>query len=305
MKHLRNIWKFSWLNDGFRTLYESIIYPEVEETLNDWKKYNNNDCVLIGGLAYSYYLKPRPTQDIDLIFLSEEDIPETVYKFKRTRPHGFKHTKTHVEVEVLSPNFLKKSEKLFKKVFNDANFIDGIKVASPISLIALKLARFKKQDQSDIDELIKYCKRSNIKLDFSGYDLSNIEEERLNKSLNESSEEFFNNHMLESRNLFLDNSINKVKINNDTGYDIYLINDGINENSFYYANNMGDKVMKFSDFNFLIKIPSEINEKLEVLYSSTDFKSFRGFEKEKAKLEKWLYSDNNFKKLLDISDNTF
>ncbi len=41
MKKLRNIWKFKWLNDGFRSLNESIVYPEVAEALAEWKRNSN------------------------------------------------------------------------------------------------------------------------------------------------------------------------------------------------------------------------------------------------------------------------
>jgi hypothetical protein len=90
---MRNIWKMNWKNDGFRSLYESAIYPEVIIALEDWKQYNNSNCVLVGGLALSYYIKPRQNQDIDIIFLTEKDIPTNVYGFKRNRLHSFEHKK--------------------------------------------------------------------------------------------------------------------------------------------------------------------------------------------------------------------
>ena len=88
--------KSKWKNDGFRSIYESVIPKEVLVALDDWKNSNNKDCVLIGGLALSYYIRPRYTEDIDLIFLTEDDIPETVYKFRRNRKHSFEHIKTGV-----------------------------------------------------------------------------------------------------------------------------------------------------------------------------------------------------------------
>jgi len=82
MKYLRNIYKMSWKNDGFRSLYESAIYPEVTQALEDWKSnYEKLNYVLVGGLALSFYLKPRPTQDI--VFLSYDDIPNRVEGFKK------------------------------------------------------------------------------------------------------------------------------------------------------------------------------------------------------------------------------
>ena len=91
MKHIfnkdyyRNPEKMKWKNDGFRSLLESVIHPDVLLTFIQWKEnYNTDNCVLIGGLATQYYIKPRPTEDIDLIFMTYEDIPDYVYKFKKS-----------------------------------------------------------------------------------------------------------------------------------------------------------------------------------------------------------------------------
>ena len=101
---LRNIAKCNHPNDGTRSLLESVLANEVVDALSDWK--NNTDTskyVLIGGLALSYWVKPRTTSDVDILFLSKADIPMYVDGFKRTRPGAFIHLKTHVEIEVLSP----------------------------------------------------------------------------------------------------------------------------------------------------------------------------------------------------------
>ena len=97
MYELRNIWKFGWLNDGFRSLNESIVYPEVAETLEDWKLNSDmkESSVLIGGPALSYYLKPRPTEDDGLTFLSADDIPKSVYEFRKMKDYTFSHIKTN------------------------------------------------------------------------------------------------------------------------------------------------------------------------------------------------------------------
>ena len=145
--------KSKWLNNGCRSLLESIIPNEVIQALRDWKdNYSKDNYVMIGGLALSYYNRPRYTEGVDLIFLSDEEIPNNVYKFRRNRKHSFEHIKTGVEVEVeaLSPSVINKNEDFFKCVFEDSIESDGIKIASPVSLIALKLSRFNDSDKSDI-----------------------------------------------------------------------------------------------------------------------------------------------------------
>lgn len=291
MRKLRNIWKFSWKNDlskNFRSLNESIVYPEVEKALNDWKKFSNNDnYVLIGGLAYSFYLKPRATQDIDLIFISFDDIPEMVNNFKRIRKHGFIHLETQVEVETLDAEFLGKDKDFFKTIFKNSIESDGIKIASPVSLIALKVGRYSPMDKSDIIELIKYCKDNSIELDFSEYKLSELEQKRIEELIDIRNESIQNMHMLECVSLKMNN---KFKYLEKSEYEILIADDDyINEKHLYFGKNIGKKVKQFYDFSFIVKIPESKNFKdLEVLSSSTDFKSFVGYEKEYEYLKSWI-----------------
>lgn len=141
-------------NDGTRTLLESILPNEVLAALNDWKKQVETP-VLIGGLALSYYVKPRYTQDIDYLFLEPDAIPAEVPGFKRVRPHAFVHKETHVEIEVLTPDTVNVSRELAEKVEDSATVSDGVRIASPAGLVALKLQRATMKDQGDIVELIK------------------------------------------------------------------------------------------------------------------------------------------------------
>ena len=288
---MRNIWKFKWLNDGFRSLNESIIYPEVAQTLLDWKKNSNTieTSVLIGGLALSYYLKPRATEDIDLIFLTKDSIPNNVIGFTRPREHAFRHIKTHVEVEVLDPDFLNTNKELFELVFEESVLSDGIRVASPRSLIALKLNRFSPTDRSDIINLIKYCKSNEISLDLEKYNLSEESLNNFKQCLDESDNYSQNMHMLECYSLLNDGKYKVNEIDNDTGYDIFITNEKYYDvPSFYFGKNIGKRIMKFDDFSYLIKIPKDINEELEVIYSSTDYKSFVGRKKDELILKEWL-----------------
>ena len=258
MKHILNhseySSRFKWKNDGFRSLYESAIYPEIIDCLEDLKKYDNSNNVLIGGLALSYYLKPRETQDIDLIFLTESDIPIFIPGFKKTRAHGFLHLKTQVEVEL----FLSINKETVQEVFINKRFIDGVYVASPVSLIALKLNRFNKKDILDIEELIIYCKENKIKIDIENYHLTNKQLNNYN-SLNISEELNENMYCLES-NFSLNNY--KYKIIYSNNFDIYVFNEKFGEPRFHVFNK--DKSIRYS-----LELYTN-----EIVDSSTDYKSF-------------------------------
>lgn len=141
-------------NDGTRSLLESIAFPEVEFALEDWKTFNDSNCVLIGGVAFSYYSKPRTTQDIDVLFLSDNDIPTDIIKFKRIRGHAFQHNPTHVEVEVVTPEHIGISKELAEDIFNTSIESNGIRMASVSGLVASKLGRFSLRDQADIEALM-------------------------------------------------------------------------------------------------------------------------------------------------------
>jgi len=152
---LRDIRKMNTINDGTRTLSESIAIPEVASALLDWKKETGLTGILIGGCAVSYYARPRGTTDVDYLFLVESDIPNDVKGFKRIRKGAFEHRDTGVEIEVITPSSINISQELVKYVFKTANLIDGIRIASPSGLVALKLQRLKKYDEGDIVALVE------------------------------------------------------------------------------------------------------------------------------------------------------
>ena len=149
--------KMNRFQDGTRTLFESIAIPEVEQALNDWIKNtkftSEKTGVLIGGAAVGYYTKPRATTDVDFLFLTKSDIPDQVREFKRTRPGAFQHNRTHVEVEVVAPESINVPNIIAEQVINTAIDSDGVLVASPTGLVALKLHRLKQNDIGDIVNL--------------------------------------------------------------------------------------------------------------------------------------------------------
>ena len=161
MKQLRDFIKMRYNNDGTRTLIESLMIPEFIEVINQLK-HQNIKGVLIGGIGLSYHAIPRMTQDIDMLFLSDNEIPKEITGFKRIRTHAFQDNKYHIEVEVLTPEFLKISTALVQQVINTSIESNGIKIASIQGLIALKLGRLAMRDKADIISLIKTGNVTNL-----------------------------------------------------------------------------------------------------------------------------------------------
>ena len=165
-------------------LLEKMVLSDVEEALSDWKNQNIENCILIGGAAYSLLVEPRYTEDIDLLFMCPDDVPNIVSGFKRVRPSAFRHIKTHVEVEVLKPITINIEPKLVDIFFATSWDIDGIKVISPSSLIVSKFGRFNDKDKTDIINLINTFDIDLSPFDLSDTDMNKYKEmvERSNKS---------------------------------------------------------------------------------------------------------------------------
>ena len=177
---LRDLFKTNSHNDGSRSLLESILSNEVSQAIIDWKNFANKHGVLIGGLALSYYVKPRFTSDGDFLYLASLDIPTEVEKFKRTRPGAFLHKATHVEIEVLTPKSINMSDELARKIVETAIERDGFKIASRAGLIAAKLGRFKLQDRADISGLLQLGS-----VDLSDFPLTTTQQQNLEIALSE------------------------------------------------------------------------------------------------------------------------
>lgn len=153
---LRDMIKMYSNNDGTRTLFESIAMTEVEQALKDWNINFKGNYVLIGGVAVSYHAKPRVTMDIDVLFLSKDDIPVEVPGFKRIGLDVFRHNGPHVEVKAITlEHMVTLPVVIANKVFKTAIESNGIKIASPSALVVLKLHRMGRYDEGDIWALIE------------------------------------------------------------------------------------------------------------------------------------------------------
>lgn len=150
-----------WNTGKCRTLLESVLVPEIASALDSWKNNTsdiNDKWMLIGGTMMGYYVRPRMTTDVDVIFMEEEDIPQKVTGFKRSRAHAFTHNQTHVEVEVLTAEYLKIPKETVNYAFKTSLTTEGMRVPSVEGLVALKLCRASFQDLADIENLCSHHK---------------------------------------------------------------------------------------------------------------------------------------------------
>lgn len=170
------------VNNGTRLLTESVIVPEVLMALKDWIKQADHSYVLIGGLALSYHSVPRYTQDVDVLYPNKFSIPVDVVGFKQHRGGAFQHNKTHVEIEVVSPeSFTTITPNLVQAVMSTSITVQGVRIASREGLIALK-AEAKRtgakhaQDVADIMHLLEIGP-----IDITPFPLSNQAVELINR----------------------------------------------------------------------------------------------------------------------------
>lgn len=163
MKTLTPLSSRSFAYAAVNDINHVALAAEVQYALAQWIKAKSGQYaagVLIGGLALSFYAKPRHTEDVDLLFLSPSDIPDDVPSFKRVRNGAFREDNTHVEIEVVThSSFTALPQSIVQKVIDTAHNKNGLRVASLEGLIALKLfaadnPRRRRQDVADIERVL-------------------------------------------------------------------------------------------------------------------------------------------------------
>ena len=141
---------------------------------------------LCGGLAVGVHARPRGTDDVDLIISDESSLDvffmRTASKFKKTRDHAMTHKLTGVEIELLTPSFIKVNPALISKAIDTALPTPVGKSLIPVvsrkGLVALKLARGDYQDITDIVAII----RTGGEVDLTDWPLSSKETELFEKT---------------------------------------------------------------------------------------------------------------------------
>lgn len=114
-----------------------------------WRDAPSNAGVLIGAVALRYHVKPRQTSDADLLFALAEDIRAEAPGFERTTATTFVRQRTLIQINVLIASIIGLTTQLADAIVSAAIEVDGFKVGSREGLIAMKLDRFKLQDQAD------------------------------------------------------------------------------------------------------------------------------------------------------------
>jgi len=124
-------------------LSQTALVPDVSDALLQWAKLRLSGKlapgVLIGSLAMSFYTRPRDTTTVDILFLSDEDIPMDIPGFKPVRKGVLQENKTHVEIETRSAFSINVPESVVRKVFDTSHEHGGLRVASREALIVLRL----------------------------------------------------------------------------------------------------------------------------------------------------------------------
>lgn len=153
--------------DAVRSLFtESVVDNPLKKALGDVAKtLQGKKYALIGGLAVGLHARPRGTDDVDILISSEDELggikASMVYSglFKTIRDHAVIHKSTHVEIEILTPEFLKQNRDITDTALGTATTVPfqgtSIPVASAKSLILLKMKRSSYKDLSDIENIIK------------------------------------------------------------------------------------------------------------------------------------------------------
>ena len=140
---------------------QNLVAPvEVRQAAKDWiKGTQGKGWVLIGGLAFAFYSRPRLTTDMGVLFLTA-DVPE-VDGFKRVRKGAELHKDTHVEVETVTPQSINLPQSVAQMVFSTAVSVHGYKVASLEAMVVLKLyaadnQKRRHRDMGDIIEMLTH-----------------------------------------------------------------------------------------------------------------------------------------------------
>lgn len=125
---IRNVRKMNTVNDAghSRSLIESLMMPEVISALRDWTEAAAGE-VLIGAAALSFHVRPRMTQDLDFLFL--DGTTNTVPGYSWISPVLFRHDRTGVEVNALTPAAIQVPLEVAEEVARTAMASDDVRVA--------------------------------------------------------------------------------------------------------------------------------------------------------------------------------
>ena len=152
--------------DGVRNLYKDSSGMPLSDAVHDLAEAMSSSGIpyaLCGGLAVGVHARPRGTDDVDIILADEsiiESFMASLYKnFRTTRAHAMVHKRTGVEVECITPQFVKIDPSIASKAIETAVVKNvgniSIPVVSREGLVAMKLCRGSDYDRGDIKAIIQ------------------------------------------------------------------------------------------------------------------------------------------------------
>jgi hypothetical protein len=163
------------VGDRVRTLFKENENPHsLKRAIASLARLLPDGWVLVGGLSVGFHATPRGTDDVDIMIYSESKLSDVKDTLKHefadipNRKHAMRHKETKVELEILTPEFLKIDTRIIKKAIDDAIVVDHMRIVSKEGLVATKLCRGEFKDLGDIEVLVK----AHGVIDVSGYPLT-------------------------------------------------------------------------------------------------------------------------------------
>lgn len=116
--------------------------------------------VVIGGMAIAFHFPRYPTDDVDFSVRSEAELPDKIDNMKRLSKHMFE-AKSGVVVDIVTPKHVRVPAAVFDYAFDTATVFrhdSGVemRVASPLALFAMKLARARIKDQAHLIWMLRH-----------------------------------------------------------------------------------------------------------------------------------------------------
>lgn len=159
-----------WLREeSEKSIVNGVFENEVKNALKDFvAKMPSGSWAIFGGIALSAFVKPRYTEDIDVLLLT--DIDEKVLEpiFRKHRTGAFEHKDSGVEIETVTPEAINQNRELAIEAIKNAKIeiINNkvVRIVTPKYLVALKLkralgtGRASTQDRADIQALLEKYK---------------------------------------------------------------------------------------------------------------------------------------------------
>jgi len=154
--------------DEVRNLFEATSGMPLSETIKDLNQ------ILGNKIKWALCGRPRGTDDVDIVFQSDSKL-DYIYNitaplFRRVSDHILVHKRTGVEVDLVTPEYIKIDPNIINEVLKNININNtlNVPVVPKEGLVAMKLCRGEYRDLSDIESIL----RTSGKVDLSKYQLT-------------------------------------------------------------------------------------------------------------------------------------